>query len=446
MAVDEQLHAAVRRAEARRPDLEGAVGHVADALTAGEGVEWIHQAALQQFLWWELPRHYPEANWAELADASAELLDELGLAALARVARSEQTAQVLAAWAGGRSAGTAAYHRAQGSSGVDPPDTPVLAWGTIMGVEETAALTAVERALGEAVAAGALVPGAPRWKSTAAAITERVLTAPLDTPPGQCLAGLVTTERLSHWIDLAPHPVLGKWRASVANRLLHPIDAPADAAGVVAPVRWLLELAAATGGAELTQSHYLARASVLAAVERFSWWDWRKPPRSEADVHQLSAVRETATRLRLVRRRGRRLHLTTRGAQLLAEPAELWRSVAGETEDGEEFTRAVSELVGLRLLGGTAEVEELMADVAPILAAQGWATDCGPISPEDVRFAIGRPLRWWRLFAAIDEVDATWERGTGRRLTTYSVTLRPDGERMVLAYLRARAVRPRHRL
>ncbi len=232
----------------------------------------------------------------------------------------------------------------------------------------------------------------------------------------------------------------------MANRLLNPIAAPPDPVEAIAPVHWLLELAGAPGGAELTQSNYLARATVLAAVERFGWWDWSKAPRSEADVPQLSCVREAAARLRLVRRRGRRLHLTSRGSELLANPAELWHAVAGETEDGDAFTLAVTEVVGLRLIRGRAERDELVADVTPVLGAQGWSTTSGPITPDHVSYAIWGPLRWWRLFSALDEVESTWERGTGRRLTPHTVALRPEGERMVLAYLRSRAAGPRHNI
>lgn len=439
-----EVDAAVSRAQARRPDLEMAVQTMADALTAGEGKEMIHQAALQQFLWWYLPRRYPEEDWSFLAEGASELLDELGLARLASIARSEQTAKVLAAWATGSRAGAAAFQRAHGSSGVEPPDTPVLAWGSVMGSDEAGALDAVERALGDAVATGELIPGGSRWRATAVTITERVLATPLDIPPGQNLAGLVTTERVGRWIDSARHPALGEWRSSVANRLLNPVEAPPDPAGATAPVRWLLEIAAGPGGAELTQSNYLARATVLSAVERFGWWDWPKAPRSEADVPQLSTVREAAARLRLVRRRGRRLHLTTRGAQLLAEPAALWRAVASQTEDGEDLTGAVAELVGLRLIRGPAEREELVADISPILGAQGWSSAGGPVTSTHISYAIWGPLRWWRLLSALDEDEATWERGTGRLLTPHSIALRPDGERVVLAYLRSRAAGPRH--
>jgi hypothetical protein len=442
MSADE-IAAAVPRAEHRRPDLKWSIQSVADSLTFGEGTEMIHQAALQQFLWWSLPRRYPEEEWRAAADAAAELLDELGLVHLSAIARSEQTASVLAAWDKGSKAGGTAFHSAHASSGVEPPDTSVLAWGSIMGSDEAAALDMAERALGEAITDGKLVPGGTRWRSIAAAITEDVLTRTLDIPPGQSLAGLITTERVGVWIDSARHDELKEWRTSVANRLLNPITPPSDPVAAVAPFHWLLELAAAPGGVELTQSNYLARAVVLASVERFGWWDWDKAPRSEADVHQLSVVREAATRLRLIRRRGRKLHITALGSRLLANPAELWRDVAGETEDGEDFTRAVTEMVGLRLLRGRVERNELVVEVTHVLSSQGWSSSSGPITPNHVSYAVWGPLRWWRLFSVLDEVESTWERGTGRQLTPHTFALSPDGEQMVLTYLRSRAAGPR---
>ena len=439
----EEVDRAVRRIETRRPDLNMAVQSVAGGLTAGEGVDMIHQAALQQFLWWHLPRDYPQDEWHGLVEATALLLGELGLKHLADLARSSATEKVLAVWRQGREKGAAAFRSAHAKSGVEPPDTTLLAWGSIMGVDEVRALDIVERALGDAIAAGNLVPGAPRWHAKATSITEAVLSRPLDLPPGQTLAGLVTTERIGTWIDSARHPTHQEWRSAVANRLLHSIEPPSDPCAAVAPMRWLLERAAEPGGTELTQSNYLARATVLAAVELFGWWDWDKPPHSEADVHQLSTLRDAANRLRLVRRRARRLHLTTRGVELLASPDRLWAQVASAAEDGEDFTRAVTELVGLRLLQGRVEQRELVAEVAPILVAQGWSTGGSPITVNHVSSAVYRPLRWWRLFDTIDEVEATWEYGTARELTPHTVALTPDGTRMVLAFLRSRAAGPR---
>jgi hypothetical protein len=441
-----EVDRAVRRIEARRPDLNMAVQAVAGGLTAGEGVDMIHQSALQEFLWWHLPRDYPDDEWHGLVHATALLLDELGLKQLAEVARSQETQRVLAAWVQGRDKGAAAFRAAQAKSGVEPPDTALLAWGSIMGTDEARALDAVERALGDAVGAGDLLPGAPRWQAKAAAITEAVLSRPLDLPPGQTLAGLVTTERIGTWIDAARHPMHQEWRSAVANGLLHPIETPSNPGDAVAPMRWLLELAAEPGGTELTQSNYLARATVLAAVERFGWWDWDKPPRSEGDVHQLSTLRNAANRLRLLRRSGRRLHLTTRGVEFLASPDRLWEQVASETEDGEDFTRAVTELVGLRLLQGRVEQRKLVGEIAPILIAQGWSIAGSLITVSHVSSAVYCPLRWWRLFNTVDEVNATWEYGTARELTPHTVALTPDGERMVLAFLRSRAAGPRRTL
>lgn len=442
----EEVDLAVRRVEARRPDLNMAVQTVAGGLTAGEGMDMIHQAALQQFLWWHLPRDYPDDEWHALIEATVALLDELGLKHLAEVAGSEETTKVLAAWSSGRDKGATAFRAAQAKSGVEPPDTSLLAWGSIMGVDEARARDTVERALGESVETGDLLPGAPGWKAKAADITEGALGRPLDLPPGQTLASLVTTERISTWIDTTRHPVHQEWRSAVAKRLLHPIETPHDPDDAVAPMRWLLDRAAESGGTALTQSNYLARATVLAAIEQFGWWDWEKPPHSEADVHQLSTLRDAANRLRLLRRRGRRLHITTRGAELLACSQRLWEQVAAETEDGEDFTRAVTELVGLRLLAGQVAQRELVGDISPILIAQGWSTDGSRITMNHVSSAVYRPLRWWQIFKAIKEVKATWEYGTARELTPHTIALTPDGERMVLAYLRSCAAGPRHRL
>jgi hypothetical protein len=128
----------------------------------------------------------------------------------------------------------------------------------------------------------------------------------------------------------------------------------------------------------------------------------------------------------------------------VANPAELWHAVSGATEDDSAFTRAVTEVVGLRLLRGRTELDELISDVTPILEAEGWSTTSGPITPDEISEGIWRPLRWWRLFPVLDEVKSTWERGTIRRLTPHTVALRPEGEGMVLAYLRSRAAGPRH--
>jgi hypothetical protein len=144
------------------------------------------------------------------------------------------------------------------------------------------------------------------------------LRAPLDDPGGQTLHTRITTERVETWIGSARVPAHRRWRDQVSWRLLTPIPQPDDPEPVVVPMRWLLDHA--IDGIELTQSHYLARTLVVGAVERFGWWDWEKPPRSEVDVPQLGELRDAAATLRLVRRKGRRLLATTERAAAVRRP------------------------------------------------------------------------------------------------------------------------------
>jgi hypothetical protein len=442
----EEIDRAVSRVASRRTELAMHAELVANWLTGGEGVEMIHQASVQSFLWHRLPRTLENEEWQSTVEATAALLEELNFSRLAEIARSQETKKVLAAWDQSSVKGAAASLAAVKKSGVEAPDTTLLAWGSFMGLEEARSLDVVERTLGEAIASGKLVPGSPRWQAKAAAITEAVLARPLDLPAGQTLAGLITTERVGTWIDTARHPLHRKWRSAVANRLLHPIEPPLDPGRVVQPMRWLLEHTAQPDGASLTQSNYLARATVLEAVEKFGWWDWEKAPHSEADVHELTTLRQAASRLRLVRRRGRRLLATRLGSELLADPERLWQKVATETEDGEGFTRAVTEIVGLRLLNGSVDSSELSGEITPLIAAQGWSSGGVPIKANDVDYAMYGPLRWWRLFGAVDEVKPIWDPATVRRVTAHTFTLTPAGQNMVLAYLRARAAGPRMRM
>lgn len=257
---------------------------------------------------------------------------------------------------------------------------------------------------------------------------------------------MVTTERVAHWIDASRHPTLASWRSGVANRLLHPIPPPVDAAETVAPLTWLLNRCIEDGGTPLTATNNLARATVLEATERFGWWDWDRAPRSESDVHQLIVLRDAATRMRLVRRQARRLHATGRGAELASAPEELWRAVSKGTEASTDFTHFAAELLALRLLQGVLEVDDLASLFGPVVLAAGWQTKDGPLSDRDLSAVLSGPIRWWRLFSVLEEQPSTWERETGRRLTPHLISFTPSGEAMALAYLRQRAIRPMHRL
>lgn len=440
----EQVDAAVARVQGRDEGFGAIAQHVADAMTAGEGIEVLHQAGVQEFLWYSVPKRFPPEDWDDAIAAAAAVFDELGLDRYAGIARSETTAGLLDAWLAGRSTWRRKFGAAMRASGVEPLDTDVLAWGTVFGPDENRARGAVERALEAAIVAGELVPSARRWKDTAAAITRATLTAPLDLPPGQTLATLVTTERAEHWVRAAqgrddPRPAA--WRERAVRQVLGPVEPPDDAADVVAPVAWLLRHAA--DGIELTQSLYIARPLVLEAAETFGWWEWDKPPRSEVDLLPLVDVREVATDRRWIRRDRRRLVATTEGKRLAGDSGALWHALALTLGGSHAFDQTVGELLGHRLLEGPATDDELVDAVRSGASALGWQTRSGPLTDRETQSAVFDRRRWWRLLRVIDEDPGEWDADARRSVRARTSGLTPAGRTTVLAYLRELATGPR---
>lgn len=298
------------------------------------------------------------------------------------------------------------------------------------------------RALEVAILSGELTSGGKGWKQVAARVCDRTLTTPIEEEFGQTALHLILTERIDVWVTMARPEEHRRCRDRIACRLLARLAAPAGAEPVVAPMRWLL--GQASEGITLTQSNYLAKQTVLEAVERFGWWDWDKRPRSEADVPQLGELREAATSLRLVRRQGRKLTVTTSGGRLLADTSGLWNQLATTLGGREDFGQMVAELIGLRLLQGPAIDDELEEALAPIVAAQGWRTGAEPVTQRQVGHAIAFRLCWWRMLGLLAEERPRWE--NLERIGHSKSALTADGEATVLAYLRHRATGPRHSL
>lgn len=166
----------------------------ADGLTAGEGTGRLSQAGLQQYLWYDLPRRAPVATWRPVAEAAGVLLALLGLDRYAAIARSATTESVLDAWAVAPGKGFTEFTAANAASGVEPPDTGLLAWGEVFGMEELWARSAVETALEAAIVEGGLRPGGRSWRATAAEISDSVLTGPV-TDGGPTRLAAVLGER-----------------------------------------------------------------------------------------------------------------------------------------------------------------------------------------------------------------------------------------------------------
>ncbi|MEO5965961.1 MAG: hypothetical protein ABIR11_10890, partial [Candidatus Limnocylindrales bacterium] len=149
----------------------------ADGLTADEGEEVITQADLQRYLWYDLPRRAPDDTWRPVAEAAGVLLALLGLDRYAAIARSATTTAVLEAWGDAPGKGFAQFRAASAASGVEPPDTELLTWGEVFGLEEAWARQAVEAALERAIVAGELQPGRGSWRKLTARVCDRVLQA-----------------------------------------------------------------------------------------------------------------------------------------------------------------------------------------------------------------------------------------------------------------------------
>lgn len=443
---DHDVQGAIERIAGRDLDRGRDAQHVYDTLTWGEGPSRIDQAGVQRWLWYELPTKYmtdEPGYMTRLGAIAAELFDELGLDAYAVVCRSQVTAGVHDAFDRSRGDGYAAMRKALASSGIDPPDLDSFAWGQVMGTEEAMARATAESALEEAIANGELVVGGRGWRARQREVTERVLDSDHPSQPGQTWRTAVVTERIGTWIDAATmrSPDLGRRRARLSNRLLHPIPPPPDVAEHMAPLTWLL---GAFGDEQaLTQAGYLNKAFVLTVHADRPWEDpfpTDRPPRTETDeitLHRLRGFLEAAGALR---KRRRVLQRTQRGAAMATAPAVAWVALA-ERFGSNPWSRFVTETCGLVLLDGNGPMaeQEITAAVAGMADEAGWRTSGdsgdGP-SARDVSWAFSDSRTLLTLFGLLG-VDGDW--GDRR----YHLT--PGGETTMLAMLRATAAGPRER-
>ena len=111
-----------------------------------------------------------------VAKALGRLLDLAGLHRYAGVCASAGTEQIITAYADGHEEGIAAYTEAIDASNAAPPDTELLAWGLVMGVQERAAYDACAAALELAFASGELSVGRRGWRTKRVDLVNRWLT------------------------------------------------------------------------------------------------------------------------------------------------------------------------------------------------------------------------------------------------------------------------------
>jgi hypothetical protein len=444
---DDDVSGAIARISKHDEELAREVQHVYDTLTWGEGPGQLRRAGVQDWLWYRVPTKYMtnEVGYmGRLADTAAALFDELGLDGYAALCRDERTAAVHAAFDRSDAEGLEAMRTARDASGIEPPDLDDFVWGQTMGMEEATAHATVEDALEAALDTGDLVVGGRAWRARQRDITATALDGNHPTGPGQSWRTTVVTERISEWVRAASvrSDRVGRRRAAIANRLLHPIDPPAHLAEHMDPATRLLDL---FGDQQpLTQAGYLNRPFVVRVHEQQPWEDpFRTPrtPRSEADeivLHRLRGWLESAGALR---KRGKVLRRTERGAAMTNDPLIAWatliHSVAPEGWDRFVIDDAAEILIER---GAPVVTGDLFDEIATDAADLGWRTNEGGArrapSVDDVRRA------FHNSWALLDLFGFATEHGDWRNR---AVSVPPAGESTLLATLRAGAAGPKPR-
>ncbi|MCY9784194.1 plasmid pRiA4b ORF-3 family protein [Nocardiopsis sp. EMB25] len=140
---------------------------------------------------------------------------------------------------------------------------------------------------------------------------------------------------------------------------------------MVAPYAWLLDHAG-TDGIPLTQAGYLRPASVEAAADVLGLrGTWVGKLNREDQTMPVRVLRETAQRMRLLRRYRGRLMVTPAGRKAATDPVALWAHLAERMPaDEARFGRSHGGLLLLLVVAGGGD--DVLAGVGRALTALGW--------------------------------------------------------------------------
>jgi hypothetical protein len=432
-------------------------------LTGDEGLETISLLRLQEFLWYALPVKWPMSTSGRVGVAKAlgRLFLLAGLDRYAGVCSSAGTERIITAYAEGHEEGIAAYTEAIEESHAAPPDTELLAWGSVMGAQERAAYDACAAALELAFASGELCAGARGWRTKRVDIVNRWLTgrpeipvsppadgpgtgaetgavAPDGGPGNDTWLGRISAERIDAWAHGRPGE-RSRLARGLIPRLLEPPAVPDDP---LPTLRWMLSHAAE--GLRLTARYYIAPALVTEAVEEFGWRDQLVGTlRQELDVFPLHTLRGMAqSEMGAIRRSRASLVLTKTGKLMMADPAARWHigtaALIGP-DDGPQpdFSVAVREAALLVILtSGPTGYDELTRVLTDIHGVEGWAAGTGTGLAGAVRT---------ELYTLRHRLWALHLLGTERCFSA-PLSLTETGVAAALSALLARALRPRHHL
>ena len=374
-----------------------------DFLTASGDSPGVTLHRLEYFLWYLLPVKL--SNGVEqprrVAEGLADLLETLGYREAAALSRGPTTMHVLAEWNASAARGRRALDQALDASGLEPPDTAALAWSHLMGPKELEAVNSASVVLEEEISAHRLTPGMTGWRRAQAEILDRFLTTPSQAFGGRTPQESVWRERQDSWFHQPARPLRQALLRDVSKSIRRPPPVPANLRAPLEPLLCLLKIGAS--GPRLTQSGYLPPAVVRELTQKFGWHELGAPPRSEADVPQLVAVRDFAERARLLRRADGRLTRTTRARRVEADSTELWESVIGTLAGGDDFHSVFRELLLAQLLGGSRKSGLVDRNTFPVLVEAGWRPSHGrALTEEMVSYALWDTIRPMDLIGMIE--------------------------------------------
>lgn len=156
---------------------------------------------MQLFVWYTLPRKFLTSleHKREAAEALALTLERLGgrAASYAQLCRCTETDQLLRAWESEAPTARRRLRELLDGSGIEPPDTRLLAWGGVMGFEETCIREQVATALEQAIEDGRLSPGTPGFRRRQAQVADATLSEPITDGGGRTRLQVVHAERRS---------------------------------------------------------------------------------------------------------------------------------------------------------------------------------------------------------------------------------------------------------
>ena len=409
-------------------------------LREGDSLTELGQVELQEFLWYQLPMKWmaETSELHEIAWSLADLFTAAGLERYAALCRAPETHRLLDAWQDtDHEPARKTMKEAIASSGVDPPDTPLMAGGSGLGAVERSASRRVSQALEQAIDAGELVPGGRGWKQLAARITEVSLTLPRLDLRGGTMLEAICRERCESWA--VGYPAV---RQDLLGQMLPLLDGevavPAEASERLMPLRWLLEHVG--DGATLTQAGWLPRALVLEANDTFGWFALcGLTVRTESDLPELATLDELARRARLITRKGRKVSLSATGRRALGDPSLLWRIVVADifsagTYEGEGAALAAATLVNA---GRPLPRQTVEATVGAGLEGR-WRTDSGEALDQ------WAGLDATRNFGLLADVFGWFEQDDDWQNRTWTLT--PPGREAALLGLKLQAQSPRNRV